>query len=245
MLIDIHTHILPDIDDGPDTMAEALHMVKYAAGSGITACAATPHMPPMGSNIERTEYLDRIEDRVHRLKHAVIAEGINITLHRGAEVYYHPETLPFIRHGNCGLSHSRYVLMETSFRQCPPDFEHSMHNLLQNGIRPVFAHPERIGSLMGDIQTIARFVSAGILIQVTSGSVIGEFGEETALFTDRLIAAGLVHVVASDAHPGRMFTLHRAFSHIGDRFGAQHAELLCRTNPEHILYNRDVRGIWQ
>ena len=218
-------------------------MLKYASSSGITACVATPHMPPMGSNTERTAYLERIDDRFHGLKNTILEEGIDLTLYRGAEVYYHPEVLPFIRYGNCTLGHSRYVLMEVSLHQYPPDFEHSMHNLLQNGIRPVFAHPERIGSLIGDMQTITRLVSAGILIQVTSGSVIGDFGEETALFTDRLIAAGLVHVVASDAHPGRMFTLHHAYSHIKGRFGRQYAELLCRVNPEHILYNRNVSGI--
>lgn len=240
MLTDIHTHILPDIDDGPGTMTEALRMLRYAADSGITVCAATPHMPPNESNAERTAYLDRIEDRFRSLRRAILEEEIGITLHRGVEVYYQPDILPFVRQGGCGLSLSRYVLMEVSLRQCPPDFEHSMHNLLQNDIRPVFAHPERTGSLIGDIQTIARFVSAGILIQVTSGSVIGDFGERTAEFTDRLIAAGLVHIVASDAHPGRMFTLHCAYSNIVGRFGRKCAELLCRTNPEHILCDRDV-----
>lgn len=196
-MIDLHTHILPGIDDGARTLEDALDMARAFVADGVTAIAATPHV--------RDDYPTSADVMLHAvdtLRRALDAEGIPLTVHPGAELALEwIARLDEAELRRLTLAGSgRYVLVETPYYGWPVELVERLLGLRRAGYIPVLAHPERNGEVQGNPSLLAPLVHGGTLVQVTSASLDGRLGprsRETAL---RLVATRLAHVVASDAH---------------------------------------------
>ena len=242
MYIDIHSHFLHGVDDGPESLDTSLKMLRRASISGIRAVAATPHiLDSLSPGWEETVLL-----RFREICRAVIEERMEIDLYLGSEIYFQ-FNLPDLVEWSIGSYRGMgvYSLVETSLAQYPKQFEQALDILLSRGKHPIFAHPERVGSLLGDSARIAALAAKGILIQVSAGSLLGDFGRKIETFTWELLEQGAVHCVASDAHDlfDRPFNLDSAWHAVTARCGEDAADLLMYVNPRHILFGEEVETI--
>jgi protein-tyrosine phosphatase len=196
-MIDLHSHILPGLDDGARDLADSLEIARAAVADGTAAIAATPHV--------REDYpttADAMENGVRHLRAAFEREGIELELLPGGEISLeqlgrlsHDELRRFGLGGN-----PRYLLVETPYVDWPLPFDGIVSHLAAVDIVPVIAHPERNRAIQADLAKVARLVEAGALIQVTAASLDGRLGSRTRASARKLVDAGLVHMVGSDAH---------------------------------------------
>jgi len=235
-VIDLHSHILPGLDDGAVDLADALEIARAAAADGITAIAATPHV--------REDYpttADAMESGVRHLRAGLEREGIAIELLPGGEVSL--ERLDRLSHDElrrCGLGgKSNFLLIETPYWDFPPLFGEVVDQVRSFGMNPVIAHPERNPAIQADLGKVATLVDQGALIQVTAASLDGRLGSRTRASARKLVDAGLVHLVGSDAHTAgiREAGLSGACKVIGDEPLAQ---WLTESVPAAIVRNEPL-----
>ncbi|MEW6662545.1 MAG: tyrosine-protein phosphatase [Bacillota bacterium] len=196
-MIDLHAHILPGVDDGPATWAEAIELCRQLASQGVTGVVAAPHFVP-GRYPEAGRVLGLVQELNQRLRSISCA----LTVYPGAEAYLVPElprlvaarTVPTLN--NAG----RYLLLELPLEGVPSCAENVLFSLLLDGVTPVLAHPERNAQLREDPSLLATLVERGALVQVNAGSLAGEFGPRVQKLAGDLARQGLVHLMGSDAH---------------------------------------------
>jgi protein-tyrosine phosphatase len=230
-LVDIHSHILHGIDDGAKTLEDSIAMLKMASGAGTTDLAATPH-----ANQKYRFDPQIIRERLRELESAA---GGAVRLHTGCDFHLSYENIEdaIANPRKYTLNQNRYLLVEFSdlliFRNTAEIFE----RLQESGMAPVITHPERNGLLRQRIEEIARWVEAGAYVQVTAQSITGHFGRKAAEFSEALIARGLVHFIASDAHDlvHRPPKMDEAYSALAHRYGKEFAEIVCVVNPKAAL----------
>jgi protein-tyrosine phosphatase len=241
-MFDLHSHVLPGIDDGARDLQEAAAMCRMAAEDGCQALAATPHQR-RGSwwNTDAA----RLAELRERLQEAV---GDALSIHPGGEIHVDSDLLGEIERipesGILPLAGSRYLLLEFNGHERPRDGAHLVHELRVAGWRPIVAHPEFIPWLADDPDAVARLVDLGATVQVTAMSVTGDFGRSAMLSTHALLAAGLVHFVASDCHDTRNRPpgLKRAYRTLAGRWGEETARRLTIDNPRAVLEGREIPG---
>lgn len=199
-MIDLHSHILPGIDDGACDIAESVAIARSMAEDGVRIVAATPHV--------RADYPtspETMSDALRRVQTAVREEGIEIDVRGGGEIgldrlpHLSVETL-----GRFGLGgNPRLVLLEYPYQGYAPTLARECARLRLEGFVPVVAHPERNRSVQERPAAIDEVVRAGGIIQITAASVEGRLGRAPARAARRLLELELVHLIASDAHsPG-------------------------------------------
>lgn len=242
-MIDLHIHLLPGVDDGPGSLGEAVLMCRRAAEDGCTTLVATPHQRHdrwWNGNLGVLERLRaRLQDalggkpRVLLGGEVRVGDGLLDDLERGREG------------GIAPLAGSRSLLLEFSRVVPDPDPAGLIHELTIAGWRPLLAHVEEIRWLAADLDLVERLVERGAAVQITGASVLGHYGRSIQEHARRLLDAGLVHVVASDAHdpihrpPG----LSEARGAIARRYGDDVAELLTATNPAAIVEDRPLPAV--
>lgn len=240
-MYDIHCHILYNLDDGAQSLEEAVEMISIAANNGTKGIVATPHTNVPGSY---RNYWDRdLLDRVKILRQEVINKGINVQIFCGQEIFYTPETPKLLENGDLiTLNHSKYPLVEFDFNEFSETVYTALRKLVACGYTPVLAHPERYGFISEDSEAASKVKSIGCLLQVNKGSLEGNFGD-AAFFSSRdLLASRLADVVASDAHSPYMRTTNMIHTHelISEEYSFDYAEYLLLYNPGKILQNKDA-----
>ena len=237
--VDIHCHLLPDIDDGAADWDESLAMARVARHDGISAIVATPHqLGSYGRNCG-----DVIRQRTRQLQELLDRQDVRLRVLPGADVRIEPDMIKMIRTGEVLTlgDHGRHVLLEL-----PHEVYFSLHSLLDElqtaGLVGILSHPERNLGIIGRRNLLKPLVDAGCLLQVTAGSLVGTFGPQVREFTEWLIANGLVHFVATDAHSSksRRPLMGRAFDRVVELAGEEMALELCCRNPMRIVMNEDV-----
>ena len=196
-MIDIHSHVLPGIDDGSKSLEEAVELCRLAAGDGTRTLVCTPHI-----NFRYENRRETIEAPFVELSQAIRQAGVDLNLIRGAEVHMAPEIITKLKQGELVTydDAGRYLLLEFPFQQVITGAEDMVYRLRLAGVTPVIAHPERIAYFMDDTERLFQLVRLGALGQVTGASVLGQFGERSQRAVMRMVARGLAHIVASDAH---------------------------------------------
>ena len=192
-MIDLHCHLLPGIDDGPETLEEALEMARIAVANGITAAHVTPHLHPGRWENDRA----KIEAAVAAYRAALAAAGIALEIGFAAEVRLDYDILPLIEADRVPflgtLEGYRVMLLEFPHSHVPVGADKFVAWLLARNIRPMIAHPERNKDLMRDPARLQPFVEQGCLLQVTADAVAGGFGELCATARARIPRARLGH----------------------------------------------------
>lgn len=238
-MIDIHTHILPGIDDGAMDMYDTLEMARIAVESGVTQLIATPHcnVPGVYGNYFGEEYVNT----VRRVREALRQEQIPLQVLPGMEVFATPDLPGLLTEGKImPLNQGRYLLIEFSFDEDPEFAGDILEEICQTGVKPVIAHAERFDFVQDDPQIIYEWRRKGYLIQVNKGSFLGKFGgraEETAY---ALLSHNLVSAVASDAHsPSRRTPyLLDAYEELQKSCPEPYLKLLFEENPRRICESR-------
>lgn len=199
-MIDLHCHLLPGIDDGAKTLDAALAMARHAIEHGIRKAVVTPHITPGRYDND----IHSITKAFNTFTHAVKQNHLKLELAMAAEIRLDPlilsmvetDTLPYLGE----LYGMKIMLLELPHSQIPPGALETVRWLMKHNIRPVIAHPERNKGVINDYKTIRPFVDAGCLLQITAASIQGSFGRPPKSIGKKLLKAGLVSIIASDAH---------------------------------------------
>jgi protein-tyrosine phosphatase len=199
-MIDLHCHLIPGIDDGPETLDEAVALAAHAVKSGITYAVVTPHV-----HIGRYENdLPSIKRDLAKFQAELDRLKIPLKLGLGGEVRLGAEIIDLVAESRIPFLGERdgykILLLEFPHSHIPVGADKFVDWLLKNRIRPLVAHPERNNQIMDDVNKLTPFVTMGCLLQVTAGSVEGRFGEPARQRALDLLRRGWVSVLASDAH---------------------------------------------
>lgn len=198
-MIDLHCHILPGIDDGPATLADALELARAAVAAGTTTIVATPHVSwDYPANTAAS-----IAEGVADLQTALAEAGIPLELRTGGEIAItravdlSPEELVALRLGGPEGSH---LLVECPLSATAMGFDRLLGSLRAKGHEILLGHPERCPAFQRDPEAYERLVADGMLGQVTAGSLVGRFGRTVQEYANQLVRSGLAQDIASDAH---------------------------------------------
>jgi protein-tyrosine phosphatase len=242
-MIDLHAHILYDMDDGALTLGESLAMARMAAADGTRVLAATPHSP--GSSACHHYDLGVIRARVDEINAALTAEQIALELVAGTEICYDSAIVERLKRGELlPYGHSRAILLELARNTMPPMLENTLFNVQVAGYRVVLAHPERIVEVQQDPNRLLPLIERGVLMQITAAALLGEQGQRLQIAAETLLTHGMAHILASDTHglpPRRPPLLAAARDRAASLIGPAAATALVTSNPAAVLYGQPLR----
>ena len=232
-MIDIHTHILPELDDGPSCLGQSVKIVKKAYDEGITAIVATPHT--INGLYQCTP--SQIINKCSLLSLELKKNEIPVHIMPGAEVHFTHETISLYDKGQLMTLNNldTYILLEL-----PPIFImegvlHVIQQMANRGIGVIIAHPERNATILKKPELISAFIYDDVLMQVTAMSIMGNFGKRIKKFSEKMISNDVVTFISSDIHPGRKFKMRDAYEKTCKLASSKTAERLFFRNPEEIL----------
>ncbi|MDY0094562.1 MAG: CpsB/CapC family capsule biosynthesis tyrosine phosphatase [Candidatus Vecturithrix sp.] len=242
-MIDLHCHILPHLDDGPETLQETLEMCRMAVEDGITTIVATPHQQNGVYQNSANAILKKVKEIALELKNANIA----LELLPGADVHIDAHTGDKIQQGEVMTVNNtgRYFLLEFPAHSIPANIEKIIFNLLLKNITPILTHPERIAEVQESPDKIYNLVRSGVLSQITAMSLTGEFGRRAQKCAKILLKHHLAHIIATDAHSvdGRPPLLSKAIEAASRIVGREEAMAMVTTIPLHILRGEPVLNL--
>jgi len=230
-VIDIHSHVLPGLDDGARTMEESVAMIHMAAADGTTDIVATPHASPNYA-YDRTV----VEELAGQLR-AQAPPAIRI--HCGCDFHLSVENIR-----DAIINPSKYVIAETTYVLVEsPEFidiramDLVLHDLVAAGLIPIITHPERNRVLQKEAGVLRKWADRECLVQITAQSILGEFGRTAKRSAEEMLQHGAVNFVASDAHDTehRPPILSKAYEKVKKRYGPGMADALFKGNPSQVL----------
>jgi protein-tyrosine phosphatase len=239
-MIDLHAHILPDVDDGPKTLEESIAMMYQAQADGIHEIVATPHT----LNGVYTTTPETIQQKIDQLHDEMKKNDISVTIYPGMEIHICDDLHSRIENKRLiSMNHSRYVLVELPAPLIPPQFKEIIFQLRLKGYYPILAHPERNFAVQKDPDIVYDFIEWGVFMQLTAVSVTGFFGGRIKKICKQMLQNRLVHFLASDAHSpdNRPPVLSEAY-HKCEKILNDHKEALAliESNPKKVLENKPI-----
>ena len=241
-MIDTHLHILPGVDDGPETIQESLTLAQMLVQEGIHFAIATPHYNDEFPQHSAAE----IRERVYHLQQAIDRHAIPLRLFAGHEALIKAGLFEDIQAGRLAtLNGSSYLLLELWTSAWLPETERVIFELRAHGIIPIVAHPERYRAIQQDSRRLVALLQQGALAQLTASSLAGMQGNTTRRCAETLLKQGLIHCIASDAHglhrrpPGVIRGLERARELVGQ----VRVDQMIEAQPAAILSNHNVQSL--
>lgn len=233
MIIDLHNHILPGVDDGAVDIDEAMEMVSLAARCGIHKIIATPHYR-QGNGVST----EAIDEAYGELVSAMEYEGVNIKLEKAMEIMATDDLPKLLQQGKVWTyPNSSYFLVEFACDEDRDYFDFILDGCAKAGFTPVIAHPERYRAVRRHPEMAQEWNKKGYGIQVNRDSLLGMFGEKTYLCADLLMRKGWANCIASDAHTPQYRNPHwgEAFRQFPGTYGLRALANCMETVPEKIL----------
>jgi protein-tyrosine phosphatase len=226
-MVDIHCHILPALDDGPDSLETALEMVEMAIADGITHIVATPH----ANNTYRfspelvRQRCNEIQDHAGDRLNLAIGCDFHLSFENLQDLQLHPDMYT--------INQKNYLLVELANFSIPPAIDDTLHHLQLQRLVPIITHPERNGLIRARPERLHQWVRQGCYVQVTSQSLLGRFGQEARRWVETWLEEDRIHFFASDAHDltSRPPQLRPAYERVAQHRGEQVAHALFYENP--------------
>jgi protein-tyrosine phosphatase len=236
-MIDLHSHILPGIDDGAADLAVSIEMARRFESQGIVCVACTPHiLPGVYHNTG-----PQIRSAVAALQDHLREAGLSVHLIAGADNHIVPDFVDGLRRGHLlALGDTRYVLVEPPHHIAPPRMDELFFNIIMAGYVPILTHPERLSWIEEHYDRVVDLARRGVWVQVTSGALLGRFGRRAKYWAERMLAEGLVHILASDAHgtDRRPPDLAEGYLAAERRIGRAEADNMVVVRPEGVILDR-------
>lgn len=242
MIIDMHSHILPYVDDGASDMTEAVAMVRLAAQSGVRTIVATPHANQRG--LYENYATEQMQEIFEKLEKTIRQKGILVTILPGMEIFASEDMIDLIRHRKlCPIAGTNLFLVEFPFG-CPEEqMERLLKEMLWEGYLPLLAHPERYYCVQDRIECLQKWREMGCYIQMNKGSVFNRFGPRSGETARQMLEMGLLDVIGSDAHGADVRTpdMTSIAQYLKNRCGERRARLLLEENPERLLRGESLK----
>jgi protein-tyrosine phosphatase len=238
-MIDIHSHILPGIDDGSPSLEISLDMLRMAADNGTTDIVATPH-----NNMTFPYDGEVIDGLFRRLSDS--AAGM-IKIHLGCDFHLSVDNVhdALANPAKYTINGKGYLMVELPDLTSLSAMRSVLNRMLETRITPIITHPERNPSVQSHLKDVESWVRDGCLMQVTAQSLTGRFGSRAKSFAESLFQADLVHFVASDAHDceDRVPILTPAYKIVSQRWGVEKADSLFIYNPAAALIGEPIYAV--
>lgn len=236
-MIDVHCHLVYDVDDGSKNIDESNLMLKEAKQAGFTDIILTPHYREDYFTVPCNEIVEKVEKMREQ------AKELGIQLYQGNEIYATDELVQLIQDGQAmTLNNSQYVLFELSLREKPINTEQIIYSILQDKKVPVMAHPERYPYVQKNPNLLLDYIDMGVLFQSNYGSIIGQYGKEVKDTVKLLLTHNMIHFLGSDNH-----RVHSVYCHVDESIeqlekliGREKVEELTQTNPKAILEDTSI-----
>lgn len=237
--IDIHSHILPGIDDGAETMEESLQMLACAAQDGISEMIMTPHFHYRRGHAAP----QKVQRVLKELQDAAENKNIKIRLYTGNELYYTHELLEIVKAGEAlTMAGTEYVLLEFSTETEKRRIQNAVYEFLSEGYLPIIAHIERYQAFTGNREFAEELSKMGAYYQVNADSLSGKFGWKMKHFARHMVQSGFVQFVATDAHDlkHRPPIYGKTAEWMTKKLGAFETQQLLIENPKKLLQNQSI-----
>lgn len=235
MFVDIHSHILPLVDDGAQSIDEALELLRLAKKDGIEYLVLTPHFIYNGEfKLKKEEILEHYI----QFKKIVAANGIDISLFLGNEIFIDSKIDDLLTNGDiCSLNKTKYVLVEFPFDTYKNEYDETLYNLTLCGYKVIIAHPERYSYVRNDINFCKRWLKESYLLQCNQNSLFNDNKKHTF----KMIENGWVSFIASDAHNVyRPCQLSDAYKVIRKKYSEEIADKLFYQNGIDLLCGKNI-----
>ena len=240
-MIDIHSHIIPGIDDGAQSIDDSINILKIAESEGITAMVATPHLKPALFFKKEDLSINKksFDTKYQLLQKQIKLNDIKIDLYRGAEIYFDPIIETKIK------QHKKYLTINKSdyfLLEFPMNFVHGIKQfvfeIMTSGFIPIIAHPEKNLMFQNNLSLLFQLVSIGALCQIDAASLTGVFGQTSKSTAMTLVKNNMVHIIATDCHDiiNRPPT-YRFVYKILKKFGKEKIDMYLKDIPEAIINN--------
>lgn len=239
MMIDLHCHLLPGIDDGSKSMNISLRLAQEAVENGVTHALLTPHH----MNGRYVNHKKDVIKRTDNFRKELKKHNIPLTVFPGQEVRINGQLLEALDEDDILFADetNRYLMLEFPSNDVPNYTSKMVFALQSRGITPVIVHPERNTEIMDHPELLLNLLKKGCLSQVTASSYVGTFGKRVQRFSEQLISHGQCYIFASDAHdlPGRKYEMRQAFDKLCRDFGNELADKYAN-NARCIINGEDV-----
>ena len=238
-MIDIHSHVLPNMDDGSSSWDISLKMCRQASEDGVKTIVATPHT----LNGMYENHPQAIEEKVKILNQKLKENNIPLQVLPGSEVHLSADIIEKIKKQDImTINKTKYLLLEFPADQIPHQVEEILFRIQIMGITPIFSHVERNLEFQRKPDLLAKLIQKGALAQLTAASLFGAFGPITKKFAQKLLDNDLIYCIASDAHSdsksGRNPILSKALTEASKIIGYQAALNLVQSHPQKIIMNK-------
>jgi len=237
-MVDLHSHVLPDIDDGAKDLSEAVNLIRMELSCGVDTIVATPHFNFEHDHIE--EFILKRQKALKSLKDALTSIDIDVNIIEGAEVYLSPRILEDRLKNELCYSGTNYMLVEFLMERFPEWIPQVLYRLKLEGITPVIAHVERYPYIQKHPDILYHIVDAGSITQVNAASLVLDSHKMRNIIFNYM-KHNLIHIIASDAHSvnHRPPVIDKAMQVIEKKFGSEIAEYY-KFNSEAIIANRQL-----
>lgn len=242
--VDIHCHLLPGLDDGPGSMAAAVELANAIALDGITTVVATPHQ--LG-RYDRMNSADIIRTKIGELSSALESAAIPLEVVPGGDVRIDERLPHLLEAGEIGtLADAGVHLLLELPHQFLIDPLPTIELLHTRGIQAIITHPERHRYLAGKELLLRSWFQAGAVLQLTAGSLLGDFGRQAHAQAWQIVHAGLASLIATDAHDAqhRPPRLSAVITVLSEEVGPEAAQRLCLTNPLRVYQGLPVEHLF-
>lgn len=235
-MVDIHSHLIPNVDDGSKSVEETFMLIKEADRAGITDIILTPHYI-VNSYEQNANTLILLKDKLQQI---LDKDKINVKLHIGMEVYITDNLIDLLKQNKLlTLANSKYLLMELPLNTNVQYLDMVIFKLIENNIIPIIAHPERYKFVQEDPSKVRELIESGCLIQSNIGSILGIYGKKAKKTIKYLLKNDLINFIATDTHRKNTIypLLEKGIKKIEKITGKEKAEELTNLNVQKILNN--------
>lgn len=238
-MIDIHTHILPNIDDGARSIEETFNLIKEAKEAGFDAIVSTAHYK---EGYYETDTPER-EVWVNAIYENLQAKNIDVMLYLGNEIFLSENMIKFLEEGRAStINDTSYMLFETPLDEEPIELYDMIDEMRKYKIVPILAHPERCSYIQKDPELVYDLIQKGVLMQANFGSIIGEYGRKAQFIVRKLLENDMIHLLGTDVH--RENTIYpkmpQILSELNDLIGEEKVNRLTTSNPKLVLNNKRI-----
>ncbi len=243
-MIDLHCHILPSIDDGPETIKESLDLANVLSRAGYRIITATPHMIP---GTIWMPAVDEIQLKVNDLNLAIAKLRLDLTIATGMEIAIDPQIPDMLEQGALlPLGDSSCLLIEPPFQQLPPGWEKVVFTILAKGYTVLLAHPERCAQLAVNPAMIEKIIDSGVYLQINYGSFLGMYGRTAARAARLMATNGWIHCLATDSHHSKgpiPDQMQSVMAKLANLIGEENIQQLTLDNPQRLLCGKTLPKI--
>ena len=238
-MIDFHTHILPNVDDGSKSIDETFELLNEAKKAGFDTIISTSHYIEDYYNVNVSER----EVWINAISEILKKENNDLKLYLGNEVYLTENIMELLETGKATtINKSRYILFEFPMNTKPMNMYDIIYDMLQNKLIPILAHPERYTYVQKEPEIIYVLIQKGVLMQANYGSIIGRYGEKAQLMVRKFFENNMIHFLGSDVHKKNTIypRITQALNEIKDIIGKEKLNELTTINPGMVLEDRKI-----